>query len=72
VVDLSRERLPSAKCNVLAMHPAIELRTVGVTRAGDLAMLHGKWILYESGSDGSQIRREGQTTETARLQPDGS
>jgi hypothetical protein len=34
-------------------------------------MLHGKWILHESGSDGIQIRREGQSTETARLQPDG-
>jgi len=56
---------------ILAMHPTLELRTVGVTRAGDLAMLHGKWILYESGSDGSQIHREGQNTETARLQPDG-
>lgn len=56
---------------ILAMHPTLELRTLGVTRAGDLAMLHGEWILYENGSDGSQIHREGQNTETARLQPDG-
>ncbi len=56
---------------VFAVRPTLELQTLGVTRAGDLAMLHGKWILYESGSDGSQIRREGQNTETARLQPDG-
>ena len=56
---------------ILALHPTLELRTMGVTLAGDLAMLHGKWILHESGSDGSQIHREGQNTETARLQPDG-
>lgn len=56
---------------ILAAHPTLELRTLRVTRAGDLAMLHGKWNLYERGSDGSQIHREGQNTETARLQPDG-
>jgi uncharacterized protein (TIGR02246 family) len=56
---------------ILAVRPTLELQTLGVTRAGDLAMLHGKWILHESGSDGIQIRREGQSTETARLQPDG-
>jgi uncharacterized protein (TIGR02246 family) len=56
---------------ILAVRPTLELQTLGVTRARDVAMLHGKWILYESGSDGSQIRREGQNTETARLQPDG-
>ena len=56
---------------ILAMHPTLELRTLGVTRAGDLAMLHGKWTLFETGSGGSQIHREGRNTETARLQPDG-
>ena len=56
---------------ILAVRPTLELQTLGATRAGDLAMLHGKWILHESGNDGSQIRREGQNTETARLQPDG-
>ena len=56
---------------VLAARPAIELQTLGVVRAGDLAMLHGKWILQEATSDGSQLRREGGNTETARLQPDG-
>jgi len=57
---------------VLAVRPALELQTLGVTRAGDLAMLHGKWTLSEAGSDGNQIRREGRNTETARLQPDGN
>jgi uncharacterized protein (TIGR02246 family) len=54
-----------------AMHPTIDLRTLGVNRAGDLAMLHGRWIMHGTGPDGSQIRREGRNTETARLQPDG-
>ena len=34
-------------------------------------MLHGRWIVQESGPDGGQIRREGRNTETARQQPDG-
>jgi ketosteroid isomerase-like protein len=54
-----------------AMRPTIDLQTLGVTRAGDLAMLHGKWILQGTGPDGSQIRREGRNTEVARLQPGG-
>jgi ketosteroid isomerase-like protein len=56
---------------VLAMRPTIELRTLGVNRARDLAMLHGKWILRGTGPDGDQICREGRNTETARLQPNG-
>jgi ketosteroid isomerase-like protein len=55
----------------LAMRPAIDLQTLGVHRAGDLAMLHGKWILHGTGPDGGQIRREGRNAETARLQPNG-
>jgi ketosteroid isomerase-like protein len=56
---------------ILAMRPIINLQTLGVNRAGDLAMLHGKWVLYGTGPDGGQIHREGRNTETARLQPDG-
>jgi len=55
----------------LARHPSIDVQTLGVNVAGNLAMLHGKWILLETGPDGSQIRREGRNTETARRQPDG-
>jgi uncharacterized protein (TIGR02246 family) len=57
--------------NVLAGRPTIEIRTLGVHRAGDLALLHGRWTLLETGPDGGQIRREGRNTEVARLQPDG-
>jgi uncharacterized protein (TIGR02246 family) len=55
----------------LAMRPTIDLQTLGVHRAGELAMLHGKWILNGTGPDSGQIRREGRNTETARLQPNG-
>jgi ketosteroid isomerase-like protein len=33
----------------LTMRPTIDVRTLGVNRAGDLAMLHGKWILLGPG-----------------------
>jgi uncharacterized protein (TIGR02246 family) len=56
---------------ILAMRPTIEVQTLGVNRAGDLAMLHGKWTFYGAGPDGGQIHRQGRNTETARLQPDG-
>ena len=56
---------------ILAMRPTMDLETLAVNRAGDLAMLHGKWTLFGTGPDGSQIRREGRNSETARLQPDG-
>jgi uncharacterized protein (TIGR02246 family) len=55
----------------LATRPTIDVRTLGVNRAGDLAMLRGKWSLHETGPDGGQVHREGGNTETARLQPDG-
>ena len=55
----------------LAIRPTIHLQTLGVNRAGDLAMLHGKWVLHGTGPDGGQILREGRNTETARLQPNG-
>jgi uncharacterized protein (TIGR02246 family) len=55
----------------LATKPAIELQTLDVHVAGDLAMLHGKWILRETGVGGRQVEREGRNTETARRQSDG-
>ena len=65
--DAIRERYR----RTLATLPVIEVQTLGVNVAGDLALLHGKWILRATGPDGTQIRREGRNTETARRQPDG-
>jgi uncharacterized protein (TIGR02246 family) len=55
----------------LATHPSIDVQTLSVNAAGDLALLHGKWILRETGPNGRQIRREGRNTETARRQSNG-
>ena len=51
--------------------PAIEVQTLSVNLAGDLAMLHARWSLREPALDGSQFLREGRNAETARRQPDG-
>lgn len=56
--------------HVLATRPTIAVQTLGVYRVGDLAMLHGKWILRETIRSGHGVR-EGRNTETARRQPDG-
>ena len=55
----------------LAMRPTIHLQTLRVNRAGDLAMLHGKWIKRGTGPDGVPVCRVGRNTEVARRQPDG-
>jgi uncharacterized protein (TIGR02246 family) len=65
--DAIRERYRG----VLATHPSIDVRTLSVDVAGNLAMLHGKWSLLETGSDGRQLRREGRNAEIARQQADG-
>ena len=56
---------------LLASGPTIELRRLAVNRAGDLAMLHGKWNLFATGPDGVRTCSEGRNTETVRQQPDG-
>ena len=65
--DAIRERYRLA----VASLPSIEVQTLSVHLAGDLAMLHGRWILFEAGPNGSLVRRQGRNTETARQQPDG-
>ncbi len=66
-----RDAIREAYRAILAMRPTIDVQTLGVNCAGDIAMMHGKWVLHQTGPDGVQIRREGRNTETARLQPDG-
>jgi uncharacterized protein (TIGR02246 family) len=55
----------------LDMRPTIELHTLAVHRAGDIALLHGKWSWHGTGPDGGEIRNQGRNSEIARLQPDG-
>ena len=56
--------------HVLATRPTIAVQTLGMNRAGDLAMLHGKWMVRDAILSG-HVEREGHNTETARRQPDG-
>jgi uncharacterized protein (TIGR02246 family) len=65
--DAIRERYR----DILARHPSIDVQTLNVDVAGDLAMLHGKWILTERGPDGIPVSRGGRNAEVARRQPDG-
>ena len=51
--------------------PVIALETLSVNVAGDLAVLHGRWIVRETGPNATEIRREGRSIEVARQQPDG-
>ncbi len=66
-----RDAIREAYRTYFATRPAIEVKTLGVNRAGDLAMLHGKWSLRETGPDGGLVCRDGRNTETERLQADG-
>jgi uncharacterized protein (TIGR02246 family) len=54
-----------------AMRPRIELQTLGVHRAGELALLHGHWLMHGTAPDGAPVHLEGRNTETVRLQQDG-
>ena len=51
--------------------PTMALRTARVSRAGDLALLHGEWSWRGTAPDGSLIDRRGRSVEVVRLQPDG-
>ena len=66
-VDAIRELLRG----FLALRPTIEMKTLGVNRAGNLALLHSKWTIQGTGPDGSEVHLEGRSAETVRLQPDG-
>ena len=73
LTDLCREQTPFEN-DIVARSPGARpstSQTLSVNRAGNLAMLHGKWILHDTGPNGRQVRREGRNTETAREQPDG-
>lgn len=66
---VGQEAIRAVYQRVFAAHPTIELETLGVNRVGDLAMLHGKWLIQHAGSETQTS--EGRSTEVARLQPDG-
>lgn len=49
----------------------IEMTTVEVVRAGDLALLRGEWRLNGTGPDGKPLTLGGKNVEVARRQQDG-
>jgi uncharacterized protein (TIGR02246 family) len=68
---LGHDAIREAYRGSFAGRPAIELETLAVHRAGDLAMLHGRWRIERTSTAGEPTRYEGRNTETVRLQPDG-
>ena len=66
-----KDAIREAYRGYLANHPTMELQTLGANRVGELAMLHGHWVMSSTAEDGSPVRHEGHNTETVRLQPDG-
>jgi uncharacterized protein (TIGR02246 family) len=56
----------------LALKGRMTIETVRVIAAGDVALLHGAWILSGTGPDGSPIEMAGRNAEIVRRQSDGS
>ena len=56
----------------LALKGRMTIDTVRVIPAGDVALLHGSWILSGTGPDGSAVELAGRNTEVVRRQADGS
>ena len=56
---------------VLTQRPWIELQTISVIRAGNVAMLQGTWVRHGVSFDGHSVHSEGRNVETVRLQADG-
>lgn len=55
----------------MALKGRIDITTVYVVRAGDLALLRGEWRLTGTGPDGKPVEMSGKNVEVARRQPNG-
>lgn len=55
----------------MALKGRIDIKTVYVIRAGDLALLRGEWRLIGTGPDGKPVEMNGKNVEVARRQPHG-
>lgn len=56
----------------LALNGRISIVTQAIVPAGDVALLHGNWLLSGTGPDGSPVELAGLNTEVVRRQADGS
>jgi uncharacterized protein (TIGR02246 family) len=56
----------------LALNGRISIVTQAIVPVGDVALLHGSWLLSGTGPDGSPAELAGLNTEVVRRQADGS
>lgn len=71
-VVIGRAAIGEALAGFLALNGRMTIETVRVIQAGDIALLHGAWILSGTGPDGSAIEMAGRNAEVVRRQADGS
>ena len=71
-VVTGRAAIGEVLAGFLALKGRMTIETVRVIEAGDLALLHGAWILSGTGADGSAIELAGRNAEVVRRQADGS
>jgi uncharacterized protein (TIGR02246 family) len=67
-LDAIREALSG----FLALKGQMSIETLRVIPSGDVALLHGMWLLTGTGPDGSPLELAGRNTEVVRRQADGS
>jgi uncharacterized protein (TIGR02246 family) len=56
----------------LALEGQISMQTLRVIPSGDVALLHGMWLLTGTTTDGNPLELAGKSAEIVRRQPDGS
>ena len=56
----------------IAMKPTMNLESLTVVQADDVAIVYTKWSLSGTGPDGGAIIMNGQATDVMRRQPDGT
>ena len=67
-LDAIREAL----AGFLALKGQMTIETLRVIPSGDVALLHGMWLLTGTGPDGNPLELAGRNTEVVRRQADGS
>jgi len=71
-VAVGQERIGAILSSFLRIKGTLQLSTVGVVEAGDLALLRGQYQLAGIDGDGKPVVLQGRTVEVARRQADGT
>jgi uncharacterized protein (TIGR02246 family) len=66
------EAIREALAGFLALNGQMSIETLRVIPSGDVALLHGMWLLTGASPDGSPLELAGRNTEIVRRQADGS